>query len=780
MKIPFLKQNLIVLCSILLCSSSIFAQSLFLSGNDAFFVSSGETLSAVGGFKFVGSGTGKMSFPRETAPSTSGSNSKRILSNNANAMFEMRNIGLNQQAIFTIDVTAASNTNIADLTVTNKNSNSIYQLKVNAFDRAIYNDIQNEWTLTRVGSQSTDIHDLIFTWGTNLEPTQISNKRLYVYDNALNQWCQLGVNNTTINDFSKTLTFTGYVGALDGAKFMIAESRSTGDLTIVTSGGDAIGTTWTFKNGVIAALSSSPALINASTIHNYLTSGDLNIEAGNININSAISSSSSNNLVLIASGVITHNATISCSGHLTEWARKVQISQNISVSNSKNIEFKTDTLNFATEKTVASSGQLLLSAQSPANNIGVGGATGMLQLPASYFTTNFADGFSNIQIGSASQSSQISVGTFTLRDEVTFITQGPLNMTGKPELGANNLTLSADITNINVGSPANYFKTNGSGKLKRTIANNANVLFPIGNAVYNPLSIQNKTGSADVFFARVVDSVSLNGVSGTLITTPHIKATWDISKTNSNTGSGIDMTFTWSQSQESANMSNFVLNHHNGNNWEIAAGTSGSVSGSTTKTITHTGYTGTFSPFAFGNSTVTGLPVELTQFKASCQSDYIQIDWTTASEIRNKAFELFKSEDAQDWKLIHEIEGQGTKATETQYSFNDVDKRIGYYRLKDIDEDGIENWSQIIFADCKNDVSNIQIYPNPATDFIKVIVPQFENTTLNIISLEGKIIKTMPLISNQTLVSVKDLNSGVYMIEIEKKDSKEVIKLIKY
>jgi len=240
------------------------------------------------------------------------------------------------------------------------------------------------------------------------------------------------------------------------------------------------------------------------------------------------------------------------------------------------------------------------------------------------------------------------------------------------------------------------------------------------------------------------------------------------------------MTFTWSQSQESANMSNFVLNHHNGNNWEIAAGTSGSVSGSTTKTITHTGYTGTFSPFAFGNSTVTGLPVELTQFKASCQSDYIQIDWTTASEIRNKAFELYKSDDAQDWKLIHDIEGQGSKSTETQYSFNDVDKRIGYYRLKDIDEDGIENWSQIIFADCKNDVSNIQIYPNPATDFIKVIVPQFENTTLNIISLEGKIIKTMPLISNQTLVSVKDLNSGVYMIEIEKKDSKEVIKLIKY
>jgi hypothetical protein len=100
--------------------------------------------------------------------------------------------------------------------------------------------------------------------------------------------------------------------------------------------------------------------------------------------------------------------------------------------------------------------------------------------------------------------------------------------------------------------------------------------------------------------------------------------------------------------------------------------------------------------------------------------------------------------------------------------------------LKDIDEDGKENWSQIIFSDCKNDVSDIQVYPNPASDFVKVIVPQWENTTLNILTLEGKILKTMSLISNHTLVSVKDLVSGVYMIEIKKKDSKEVIRLIKH
>jgi hypothetical protein len=194
--------------------------------------------------------------------------------------------------------------------------------------------------------------------------------------------------------------------------------------------------------------------------------------------------------------------------------------------------------------------------------------------------------------------------------------------------------------------------------------------------------------------------------------------------------------------------------------------------------MSHTGYTGRFSPFAFGPG-VTPLPVELIKFKATCQSDYIQIDWTTASEIRNKAFELYKSDDAQDWKLIYTEVGQGEKPTETHYSFKDLDKKIGYYRLKDIDEDGIENWSQIIFADCINETSQVQVYPNPASDYIKVIVPISENTTLNILSLEGKVLKTMPLISNQNVVSVKELTAGIYIIEIKGNHNNFLLKFTK-
>jgi hypothetical protein len=238
------------------------------------------------------------------------------------------------------------------------------------------------------------------------------------------------------------------------------------------------------------------------------------------------------------------------------------------------------------------------------------------------------------------------------------------------------------------------------------------------------------------------------------------------------------MQFSWQSSQEIGGITNFVLNHHNGTIWEIAAGTTGSVSGTITKTITHTGYSGSFSPFAFGNS-VTPLPVELKSFNAACQSDYVLLNWTTASEIRNKTFELYKSDNAINWNIIHTTDGQGDKATETDYSFKDMNKNSTYYRLKDIDFDGIENWSQIIFGDCKSNTFKTEIYPNPATDYIKVSTEMEDQSIMRILNLDGREVKNLPLISKQTLVDIRELTSGVYIIEIKGKTNNKQIKLYK-
>jgi hypothetical protein len=45
--------------------------------------------------------------------------------------------------------------------------------------------------------------------------------------------------------------------------------------------------------------------------------------------------------------------------------------------------------------------------------------------------------------------------------------------------------------------------------------------------------------------------------------------------------------------------------------------------------------------------------------------------------------------------------------------------------------------------------------------------------------LDGRIVKTLPLVSKQTLISVKDLASSIYLIEINTKTASKTIKIIK-
>jgi hypothetical protein len=573
----------------------------------------------------------------------------------------------------------------------------------------------------------------------------------------------LHVNSSFTNSSSQSISNTGYLYM--GSRTGYAITSSNANIDIISD---------IFNN-------------NTGTSVNIASSGQLNILSKSNAFSQTLSTSQwnlSSNLSGLTIGKTTNTADITfgssttIAGPITAYGGTVTLNENLSSSNGSTISLYGNGLTIASGKTVTSNGgQLIISPQTASNSIGLAGAAGTLSLPSSYFSSNFSDGFSNIQIGSNTQSGNISANTFTLRDHMTFLTSGSLSLGGKPVLGNNNITLGASISSI-TASASNYFQTNGNGKVISTLANNASRLFPVGNAFYNGVTITNKTNISDTFSVLIKDSVLGNGDTGRQITTPHVKATWDISKNNANGGNGVDFDFNWSSSQETGGITTFVLNHHNDTVWQIASGTAGSVSGTTTKTMSHTGYTGRFSPFAFGPG-VTPLPVELIKFKATCQSDYIQIDWTTASEIRNKAFELYKSDDAQDWKLIHTEAGQGSKSTETQYSFKDLDKKIGYYRLKDIDEDGIENWSKIIFADCINETSQVQVYPNPASDYIKVIVPISENTTLNILSLEGKVLKTMPLISNQNVVSVKELTAGIYIIEIKGNHNNFLLKFTK-
>ncbi len=111
-------------------------------------------------------------------------------------------------------------------------------------------------------------------------------------------------------------------------------------------------------------------------------------------------------------------------------------------------------------------------------------------------------------------------------------------------------------------------------------------------------------------------------------------------------------------------------------------------------------------------------PVELAIFTASHSNNNISLNWSTSTELNNRGFEIERSTNKTDWRLIGFKEGNGTTTEIHSYSF--VDDLFGesstklYYRLKQIDFDGSFEYSDIVEVNITpTEFSLSQNYPNP-------------------------------------------------------------------
>jgi hypothetical protein len=357
-------------------------------------------------------------------------------------------------------------------------------------------------------------------------------------------------------------------------------------------------------------------------------------------------------------------------------------------------------------------------------------------------------------------------------------------LVGNPVLGGNNLTLGAGITTIN-NTNTNYFQTNGTGKVIRTIPTGSNLLFPIGKMAYNPLSVENNTGAQDVFSVRVLDSVFLNGTTGPLITTPHVRVTWDISKTNPNADPGVDFEFGWNADQEVGSFSSYELNHY-GPSWSFAVGTSNAPSGTTTKTMSHTGYTGTFSPFAISQGT-SALPVELLSFTAQCEGNSVKLRWQTASELNSMFFDVEKSRDGINWTLAERVTAAGNSTQTLDYLATDIESINGvvYYRLNQLDLDGASKIYEPISAQCESDVDfSAVLFPNPSSGKLTIEInnTKAQNVHIQICGTDGKSIMegfyTIEAGITQVPFNLEILNAGMYTVKVQGESDSKTMKVV--
>ncbi len=120
--------------------------------------------------------------------------------------------------------------------------------------------------------------------------------------------------------------------------------------------------------------------------------------------------------------------------------------------------------------------------------------------------------------------------------------------------------------------------------------------------------------------------------------------------------------------------------------------------------------------FGFGQFFVV-LPVKIESFTAIPQGNNVLLNWIVSDEINAANYEIDFSTDGTHFT------GIGTKTANNARNYNLIHtspiKGINYYRLKLTDKNGQVVYSEIHKVNFGKMV-NIQVYPNPAADFVKI------------------------------------------------------------
>jgi len=179
----------------------------------------------------------------------------------------------------------------------------------------------------------------------------------------------------------------------------------------------------------------------------------------------------------------------------------------------------------------------------------------------------------------------------------------------------------------------------------------------------------------------------------------------------------------------------------------------------------------------------TFIPVELSSFTAQVADRKVVVNWTTATELNNRGFNIERKMQSE-WETVGFVDGKGTTTEESFYTFNDkftYESFVGTitYRLKQLDFDGTFAYSNEIEINVDftpKEYTLYQNYPNPfnPSTTIKYSLPFESNVRIAVYNILGELLDV--LIDETKEVGFHNFNwnasnlaSGIYIYTIDAK-----------
>jgi hypothetical protein len=337
-----------------------------------------------------------------------------------------------------------------------------------------------------------------------------------------------------------------------------------------------------------------------------------------------------------------------------------------------------------------------------------------------------------------------SAGNLTLNGSGTTSVNSILALTnGNIVSSASHLLVLGSSATIS-GGGANSFV---SGPMRKPIASGGSFAFPLGSVAadyYRPATLSN-TSNADTWTLEYVghnptdDGYPNETMNTTNIAKVSMFEYWNISRAGT---ASANVTITYNTGSyipsDIGDVANLRVVRWDGTQWDLppGAGSFSQTGTNITGTVTVTDVT-SFSPFTFGSLDILSpLPVSWLYFTARRVDKNVVLNWKTALETNNDRFEIERSLNGTDFSRIGTISVNGANPNGKEYSFIDSEASVNakyYYRIRQVDFDGVEDYSNIALVLPAGEVMGKRwmAYPNPMasneTFVLEEIDPVLEN-----------------------------------------------------
>lgn len=177
---------------------------------------------------------------------------------------------------------------------------------------------------------------------------------------------------------------------------------------------------------------------------------------------------------------------------------------------------------------------------------------------------------------------------------------------------------------------------------------------------------------------------------------------------------------------------------------------------------------------------VAALPVTGLNFSATKRNNASLLQWSTQTETNNRGFAIERSSDGINYSPITFINSTSINGNGASYQYTDLQPAAGknYYRIKQVDINDRFSYSTVKILDFTTKML-VQVYPNPASDFIYIRNPVNSSKTIaRLMNGSGQLVKQMVSGSQNGLdIPLANIPSGIYYLQLETGGIKETHKI---